>query len=189
MSTKQNLLMRMFGCPQGLLGRLGGMIMGFSNSGYGAEVADLLHVTPNDRVLEVGFGPGNVIRHLATLAGYVAGVDKSREMVDHATARNTAAIRSNRVRLLLGSVESLPFEDASFDKALAVNSMQVWPDAMAGLREIRRVMKPGGEIALGFTPHSGQPNEGLEANLEAAGFVSVHVVAKPAGFCVLATRA
>jgi SAM-dependent methyltransferase len=106
MSTKQNLLMRMFGCPHGLPGRVGGMIMGFSNSGYGAEDAELLHVTPNDRVLEVGFGPGNVIRHLATLAGFVAGVDKSREMVDQATARNTAAIRSNPVRLLLGSVEA-----------------------------------------------------------------------------------
>ena len=47
------------------------------------------------------------------------------------------------------------------DKALTINSMQVWPDPAAGLREMRRVMKPGVKIALGFTPYSGQSNEGL----------------------------
>jgi ubiquinone/menaquinone biosynthesis C-methylase UbiE len=43
----------------------------------------------------------------------------------------------------------LLFEDDTFDKALAINSMQVWADAMAGLREIRRVLKSGGRVALG----------------------------------------
>jgi ubiquinone/menaquinone biosynthesis C-methylase UbiE len=58
-------------------------------------------------------------------------------------------------------VEKLPFDDNTFDKALAINSMQLWPDPAAGLREIRRVVKPGARVALGFTPHSGQPNKGL----------------------------
>jgi ubiquinone/menaquinone biosynthesis C-methylase UbiE len=66
-----------------------------------------------------------------------------------------------------GSVERLPFDDNNFDKALATNSMQVWPDAVVGLREMRRVVKPGGRIAIGFTRYSGQPNEGLTDTLDA----------------------
>jgi ubiquinone/menaquinone biosynthesis C-methylase UbiE len=109
-------------------------------------------------------------------------------MVEQACARNATAIQSGRVDLRHGSVESLPFADNSLDKALAINSMQVWPDAVAGLREIRRVMKPGGRIAVGFTPYSGQPSKGLTETLSAAGFTKAHVVETSKGFCALATR-
>jgi ubiquinone/menaquinone biosynthesis C-methylase UbiE len=141
-------------------------------------------------VLEMGFGPGVVIQRLSKLAtaGRVAGIDPSREMVEQARARNATAIHSSRVDLRHGSVESLPFEDDSFDKALAINSMQVWPDAVAGLREMRRVIKPGGRIALGFAPYSGQPNEGLTEKLLTAGFTTAHVVETGKGFCALATK-
>jgi ubiquinone/menaquinone biosynthesis C-methylase UbiE len=74
-------------------------------------------------------------------AGSVAGVDQSQEMVRQAAARNADALRSRRADLRYGSVERLPFADETFDKALAINSMQAWPDARAGLREIRRVLK------------------------------------------------
>jgi ubiquinone/menaquinone biosynthesis C-methylase UbiE len=182
--------MRMFGRPQGVLGRLGGIIMGRMNADCGAWVSDLLAVGPNDTVLEVGFGPGVTSQRLSKLAavGHVAGIDPSREMVEQARVRNTTALQSGHVDLRLGSVESLPFDDNSFDKALAINSMQVWPDAIAGLREIWRVMKPGGKIALGFTPYSGQPNRGFEATLFAAGFTKAQVVETGKAFCVLATK-
>jgi ubiquinone/menaquinone biosynthesis C-methylase UbiE len=100
------------------------------------------------------------LTELAT-AGHVAGIDPSREMLSQASARNATA---GRVEIQHGSVECLPFEDERFDKALAINSMQVWPDAVTGLRQIRRVLKPGGKIALGFTSYSGQPNQGLAEN-------------------------
>jgi ubiquinone/menaquinone biosynthesis C-methylase UbiE len=160
------------------------------NADCGAWVSDLLEVGPNDRVLEVGFGPGVIIQRLAELAaaGGIAGVDQSREMVEQARARNATAIRDGRVDLRHGSVENLPFDDDSFDKALAINSMQVWSQAMAGLREVRRVMKSGGRIALGFTPYSGQPNKGLAEALTAAGFREAHVVDADKGFCALATK-
>ena len=72
----------------------------------------------------------------------------------------------------------MPFDDNSFEKVLAINSMQVWPDAMAGLREIRCVLKPAGRIALGFTIYSGQPNEGLPELLMSAGFTDAKVAVK-----------
>src|SRR6516162_6299545 len=161
MRLMQSILMRAFGRPQGALGRLGGVIMARTNADSGAWVADLLEVTANDRVLGVGFGPGVVLQRLAKLAaaGHVAGIDQSREMVEQARARNATAVQSGLVELRHGSVEDLPFDDNSFDKALTINSMQLWPDVIAGLREVRRVMKAAGSIAVGFTPYSGQPNK------------------------------
>jgi ubiquinone/menaquinone biosynthesis C-methylase UbiE len=163
MSVMRNVFMHMFGRPKGVLGRLGGFIMARTNEACGAWVAELLQVGPNDTVLEVGFGPGVIVERLARLAskGHVAGIDPSREMVEQARARNSIAIQNGRVHLRRGSVDSLPFDDNSFEKVLAINSMQVWADALAGVREIRRVMKPAGRIALGFTIYSGQPNKGL----------------------------
>lgn len=190
MSVMRNILMHTFGRPQGILGRLGGIIMARTNADCGAWVSGLLEVRQNDSVLEVGFGPGVVIQRLSSLAsaGHVAGIDQSREMVEQARARTEAAIQNGRVDLWHGSVESLPFEDDSFDEVLAINSMQVWPDAVAGLREIRRVMKPRGRIALGFTPYSGQPKNGLTETLIAPGFTKAHVVETEKVFCALATK-
>jgi ubiquinone/menaquinone biosynthesis C-methylase UbiE len=185
-----NLLMRMFGRPQGVLGRLGGVIMARTNEGCGAWVAELLEIKPNDSVLEIGFGPGVIIQRLAFLAstGHVAGIDQSPEMVEQALARNASVIKSGRVDLRRGSVESLPFEDNAFDKALVINSVQVWPDPSAGLREIRRVMKPKAKVALGFTLYSGQRKEGLTELLAAAGFANANVVEKDQWFCALASK-
>jgi ubiquinone/menaquinone biosynthesis C-methylase UbiE len=191
MSVLNELLLRMFGHPRGALGRLGGRIMARSNAECGFWVSDLLQIAPNDRVLEVGFGPGVVTERLTKLApaGRVAGFDHSIEMVELARARNITTIQKGGVDLQWGSVESLPFGDSIFDKALAINSMHVWPDAIVGLREIRRVMKSGGRIALGFTPYSGQSKDGLTNTLVSAGFVKARLVEKETtGFCALAIK-
>jgi ubiquinone/menaquinone biosynthesis C-methylase UbiE len=190
MSVAHSILMRMFGRPKGILGRLGGIVMARMNQKCAAWVIDLLGIQPNDSVLEVGFEPGVGIELLARLVsgGYVAGIDPSEEMIEQAKARNVKAIESGRVDLRYGSAESLPFEGNTFTKALAINSMQVWPDAVAGLREMQRVMKPGGRIALGFTPYSGQSKNGLPEMLTAAGFTEAHLVEAEEGFCALAIK-
>src|SRR5207245_3685862 len=190
MSAIESIFMRMFGRPRGALGRLGGLIMARTSQPCAVWVIGLLDIQPNDRVLEVGFGPGVGIQLLprSASAGYIAVVDSSEEMVEQARARNVKALESGRVDLRHGSVVSLPFEDRIFDKALAINSLQVWPDAVAGLREMRRVLKTGGRIALGFTPYSGQSKSGLPEMLTVAGFTEPHVVETDQGFCVLAIK-
>jgi ubiquinone/menaquinone biosynthesis C-methylase UbiE len=191
MSFARNILMRMFGRPEGIFGRLGGRIMARSNRDCAAWVIGLLGVREHDSVLEIGFGPGVAIALLAerTPAGHIAGVDQSVEMVEQATARNAEAIDRGRVSLQRGSVEHLRFADGSFDRALAINSMQTWPDAIAGLREIHRVLKPGGTLALGFTRHSGQPKSGVAETLTRAGFTAVSVLDHEADFCARAIKA
>jgi ubiquinone/menaquinone biosynthesis C-methylase UbiE len=190
MSVMRKVLMRMFGRPRGVLGRLGGIIMARMNADCGAWVTGLLEIGPGDSVLEISFGSGAVVQRVAKLAsaGYVAGVDQSREMVEQAHARNAIAIENGRVDLRCGSVENLPFADDTFDKALAINSMQIWPDIAAGLCEVRRVMRSGGKVALGFTRHSGQPNKGLTETLRDAGFARARLAETDRSFCVLAIK-
>ncbi|EEA01221.1 Methyltransferase type 11 [Burkholderia sp. H160] len=190
MGAFERVLMRTFGRPEGILGRLGGMVMAKMNQPCAAWAIGLLEIRENDRVLEIGFGPGAGIQLLAAAApsGHVDGVDPSQEMLEQATARNAAAIARGQVGLRIGSVERLPFEDNTFEKALAINSMQVWPDSETGLAEIRRVMKVGGAVALGFTIHSGQQPSGLIERLTAAGFVEVRLVETDKAFPTFAYR-
>ena len=83
--------------------------------------------------------------------GLVVGVDHSPVMIRQAGRRNRAAIRAGRVRLMHPPVESLP-GDGPFDAALAVNTVGMWPDPAARLRELGRLLRPGGRIALVSQP-------------------------------------
>jgi len=190
MTLGDRILMRMFGRPEGLLGRLGGIILAHGNRRFAEEMVAFLEVRPSDDVLEVGFGPGIGIALLAGAAtkGKIAGIDPSEEMVAQATARNAAAIEAGAVDLRRGTVERMPFADAAFDVALAINSMQVWPDAPAGLREIRRVLRMGGRVALAFTPRSGQKRAGITEMLAAADLADPRLVDLRGGFCALARK-
>ena len=180
----------MFGHPRGALGRLGGHIMARANRDMANWAVGLLDIQPSDTILEVGFGPGVAINRLAdlALAGKICGIDHSPEMVEQAAALNASAIKSGRVDLQWGSVESLPFKDNVFDKVLAINSMQVWPNVPANLREVRRVMKSRGRIALGFTPYSGQSKDTLPAILQTAGFSDTRILEGDSGFCAISEK-
>jgi len=190
MALLRSLLLRAFGRPQGLLGRLGGAMMAHGNRDCAAWVVDRLGIETQDAVLEVGFGPGVGIAFAAAAAaaGRVAGIDPSPEMLRQAKARNAEAIGRGRVDLHLGAVESLPFPDHGFGKVFAVNSMQVWTDPAAGLREIRRVLRRAGRVALGFTPPSGQKKDGLVDALSAAGFAYPKLEETETFFAAFATR-
>jgi ubiquinone/menaquinone biosynthesis C-methylase UbiE len=190
MSLGDRILMRMFGRPEGLPGRLGGIILARTNRKFAEEVVAFLDIKAAEKVLEVGFGPGVGIELLtrAETMGRIAGIDPSEEMVRQAAARNRAAIEAGAVDLRRGTVESMPFANDGFDTALAINSMQVWPDASAGLREIRRVLRAGGRVALAFTPHARQPRAGVPEMLSANGFDQARLVELRGGFCALARK-
>lgn len=154
-----NRLFRQFSGPTGLLGSVAGRIMARKNRALNAWVASLLEAGPADRVIEVGYGPGLAVAANAARAAFVAGVDRSDVMWRHARRRNAAAIRAGRVDLRQGDATALPFADASFTRALAVNSLQFWDPPDAGLRELARVLAPGGRLVLAqrlFKPSAGK---------------------------------
>jgi SAM-dependent methyltransferase len=84
--------------------------------------------------------------------GLVVGVDHSQVMIRQARRRNRVAIRAGRVRLIHAPVESLSVSGEPFDAALAVNTVGMWPDPSARLRELARLLQPGGLIALVSQP-------------------------------------
>lgn len=142
--------LRQFSGPTGALGHVAGWLMARKNRSLNAWIVERLDVGPDDRVIEIGFGTGLAVAMSAARAtrGHVAGIDRSDVMLRQATRRNRSAIRAGRVALQQGDATRLPFADASATRALAVNSLQFWSSPEAGLREIARVLAPGGRLVL-----------------------------------------
>jgi|RhiMethySRZTD1v2_1073278.scaffolds.fasta_scaffold51561_5 ubiquinone/menaquinone biosynthesis C-methylase UbiE len=138
--------------PSGALGWLIGNIMSHETESLNSAALAALELRPDDRVLEVGFGHGKTIRKAAEIVtgGFVAGVDFSETMLGMARRRCTKFVATGRVRLELADSACLPFPDQHFDKAYSVHTLYFWKDPAAHLREIRRVLAPGGRLVLGL---------------------------------------
>ncbi|HEX3177190.1 MAG TPA: methyltransferase domain-containing protein [Methylomirabilota bacterium] len=105
-----------------------------------------LALAPNDTVLEVGIGTGLNLPLYPPLTR-LTGIDLSSEMLDKAVERVQNLAMPN-VTLKVMDATSLDFEDNEFDKALATYTISAVPDPVAVLREMRRVVKPGGTLVL-----------------------------------------
>ncbi|MBK6697998.1 MAG: class I SAM-dependent methyltransferase [Myxococcales bacterium] len=99
------------------------------------------------RVLDVGTGDGTYAIEAAERGAIVTALDLEQEMLDAAHAR--AVSRGVEVTLQQGRAEQLPFEDASFDVVVAVTVLCFVPDAQRAVREMARVLTPGGRVVLG----------------------------------------
>jgi ubiquinone/menaquinone biosynthesis C-methylase UbiE len=112
----------------------------------------LSHISiENERsILDVGCGGGRTISKLAAIAtqGKVYGVDYSDESVAATKRTNAQWIDRGRVEVRHGSVSQLPFPDNAFDLVTAVETHFWWPNLPGDMREIFRVLKPGGTLIL-----------------------------------------
>jgi ubiquinone/menaquinone biosynthesis C-methylase UbiE len=125
------------------------------------KIVELAGITPGERILDVGCGPGR----LAIVAGTVAGpagetsaIDPAPEMIE--LARRKAARTGVRVRFEVGVIEALPYPADHFDVVLSSLMLHHLPDEVKrrGLAEIHRVLKPGGRVVavdFGATPRAG----------------------------------
>lgn len=121
-------------------------------------VVELAGLGEDDRFLDVGCGPGAALKHAAVTGAQVAGIDPSPSMVARASKRVAEA------DVRIGSAEKIPFEDSHFSVVINVSSFHHWADREGGLREILRVLAPGGTLhvaegALG----DGKDGHGLDA--------------------------
>lgn len=142
-------------------------------------VLGMLGVSPGQRVIDVGCGPGNYTRDLgrAASSGLVVGLDAWEPMLTAAVLRgggeNLAYVRGNAC--------SLPFRDESFDVACSVGVIHMVEDPLAALGEMVRVLAPGGKLAVAVTC-AGSGGRPLSARLgltifgrdEVTGFFAAH---------------
>jgi arsenite methyltransferase len=137
--------------PHGWLAPLTGWILDRANQRLNAQVIDMLDPRPGERILEVGFGGGMGIALLQARCpdARLAGAEISTAMLAAASRRYQRSVAAGDLELHEASVERLPWPDASFDGVFTVNTIYFWPDVMAGMRELHRVLRPHGRLIFG----------------------------------------
>ena len=192
--------------PVGLGGKIMVAMMNLGHSPVARWGLRFLELAPDARVLDCGCGGGTNIKRLLKKCpqGIVRGVDYSAVSVEKARNLNRTAIQKGRCGVWQSSVEHIIFEKDWFDAVTAFETVYFWSDLPRCLREVRRVLKPGGtflicnesngdtdkdekwtEIIGGMTIHK---DIELKAYLEQAGFHDVQIHKKKSWLCITARK-
>jgi cyclopropane fatty-acyl-phospholipid synthase-like methyltransferase len=190
--------------PRGPLGRVAGWVMATrpSNRERNRWTVDLLELSPGQRVVEIGCGPGVALGHcLAQVeGGLVVGLDQSAAMIATAARRHGAALAEGRLILVHGNARAVGQLDGGFDRIFAVNVVQFIADRKALFALIRDRLKPGGRVAMTYQPRNRNPTradavrmaEQIAADMAAAGLVDARTAELPLkpvpAVCVMAAR-
>ncbi len=126
------------------------------NAYLGADVSrrrrvsfDALAPESGDRILDLGCGNGLLTAELARAVGsdgQITGLDASTDMLN--SARNRCS-GFDTVDLVQSLADDMPFQDAQFDKAASIQVFEYLDDPRPSLRELRRVLRPGGRLVIG----------------------------------------
>jgi ubiquinone/menaquinone biosynthesis C-methylase UbiE len=153
-----------FAGPRGFLAAVSMVPGGQRDARLAERVSEL---AGRDTVADIGCGTGAAARHAARLAASVVGIDPAPVMLRLARLLTRRSAQS--VRFADGSAEALPLPDSSVSVAWSISSVHHWTDLDAGLREARRVLKPGGRLvaierltrpgATGLASHGWTPNQ------------------------------
>ncbi len=158
-----------------------------------ARLRDVLAPQPGERVLEVGPGTGYYSLHVAEWVapeGQLDVFDLQQEMLDHTMRRAGEAGLTNVVPTR-GDARTLPYDDATFDGAYLTAVLGEIPDQAAALRELARVLKPGGRLVVGELfgdPHWVSPRR-LRERAGGAGLRFVRRLGSPLGYFARFERA
>jgi ubiquinone/menaquinone biosynthesis C-methylase UbiE len=136
--------------PRGRLGRFVLWLMNKRHSPVTDWGLSQLSIAAGEVILDVGCGGGRTIEKLAAAAspGKVHGIDHSADAVAWARRHNRVAAARGQVAIEQASVSQLPFADGTFDLVTAIETHFWWPDLAGDLKEVRRVVKPGGRLAI-----------------------------------------
>jgi arsenite methyltransferase len=143
--------------PSGFFGRFFTVrILNLINLPLNRLALENLHLQPDDHVLEIGFGGGELIARMARIVtrGHITGADFSIDAVEVCKKRFDSLIGAGTIELLCAGVDSLPFHNDSFTKVCTVNTIYFWHDPPAALGQIRRVLKENGTFLVCFSPRS-----------------------------------
>jgi len=141
-----------------------GPYLDYINARGNALVYNSLQFNSSSRLLEVGFGGGELLFRIARSLqdGSIDGVELSAAMLQRASKKSHKKNLDSVIRFKSGSVEDLPFDTAVFDCVYTVNTIYFWQDLSAGLYELARVIRPEGELVLGFGSAKALRDSGYE---------------------------
>jgi SAM-dependent methyltransferase len=176
--------------PRGAAGWLVAVSMPMMHKVFYGPAADLLELQPDDDLVEVACGSGVFLDIHACHVRSIAGLDLSDIQVRLARRRLADRIAAGTAEIVQGDAAALPWEDERFSAAACIGSLDHFPDPAGALRELRRVLRPGGRLVIsyGFDPSAeemvrqmekwGLPNpseEEVRKLVEDAGFSLVSV--------------
>ena len=140
--------------PSGELGKQIGDKMNEGNRLINERAIAALQLEDHHQVLEIGMGNGFFVPQLLNTAQNIRyhGCDFSEIMVDEATKNNAAFIGKGQVQFHLTNGIALPFDAATFDRVLSINTIYFWERPTEQLDEIRRVLKKDGQLLLALRP-------------------------------------
>lgn len=149
--------------PSSVLGRMLARTMNASHDALTRWGLSHVEIKPGFTILDVGCGGGRTIETLGSMAaeGQVFGVDYSSASVAVARERNRDSIDRGRVHVQESTVSSLPFADHTFDVVTAVETHYYWPDLPGDVKEVKRVLKPGGALVIIAETYRGRKNDWL----------------------------
>jgi ubiquinone/menaquinone biosynthesis C-methylase UbiE len=143
--------------PSGAFGRVIARGMNRAHSPLTTWALGHIEVAAGASALDVGCGGGRTVDRLAKMAmeGWVVGLDYSKDAVTVSRRKNSGHIHDGRVEICHASVSSIPYEDDTFDLVTAVETFYFWPTPVSDLAEVRRVLKPGGDLLIACTMYKG----------------------------------
>jgi ubiquinone/menaquinone biosynthesis C-methylase UbiE len=135
--------------PSKWVGRFFASLMNLSHSNLTDWGLRHIPIEKDFTILDVGCGGGRTIQKLAARTqGMVYGVDYAKGSIAASRAKNRQLVEAGRVEIKCASVSQLPFLDNTFSLVTAVETQYYWPDLPTDMREILRVLKPGGTLVI-----------------------------------------
>ena len=171
------MIMKQARMPTGKFGSFWARLMNIGHSKVTKWGLSHISINKDDTILDVGCGGGKTVNTLSKIAteGKIYGVDCSEVSVAVATSINKSLIKAGRVEIFHASIESLPFSDDLFNLVIAVESFYFWPNLVNNLKEIRRVLKPGGSVILINAMYRDERFEKRNSNLAKIGNFTYHL--------------
>jgi ubiquinone/menaquinone biosynthesis C-methylase UbiE len=129
---------------------------------FHSAIAAELDLRPEDELLDVGCGSATLFVDHAGHVRFVAGLDVSELQLEVARRRLAERIAAGTAEIVRGDADHLPWEDGRFSVATSVNAVKFFPDPLGALREMHRVLRPGGRMVITVGEAGEAPAEATE---------------------------
>jgi ubiquinone/menaquinone biosynthesis C-methylase UbiE len=135
--------------PRGALGWVTAKIMLLLSDSHGGNLEEILHLGPEDEVLDVACGAGSFLKKRAAVAKFIAGMDHSDVQLRMALKKNRERVAAGTAEIVKGDSTALPWPDGRFS-AVTCNCVGCFAQPRESIKEMCRVLRPGGRIGLTF---------------------------------------